>query len=167
MKGREFTMWEAIRDVLLSPNVTIILIFVLLVLMTAIFLSKSGLMQIHTEAVQIGAISHEREVVWQQCEWIRSHYDSIQTQIPHPDGYNEWRGKYLATLIMAQWFEWIYMNHFREDPSYVEIKQDRIVQMIKEHTVMPEFQCEEFEGFIRADVKECIKKLIKIRKVFK
>lgn len=159
-------MWNAIRDVLLSPNVTIIMIFILIVLMTAIFLSKSGLMQIHTEAVQIGAITHEREVVWQQCEWIRAHYDSIQTQIPHPDGYNEWRGRYLATLIMAQWFEWIYMNHFRDESGYIEIKQDRIVQIIREHTYKEEFQSPEFENFIRNDVGLCIKKLIKIRKIY-
>ena len=70
-------MWDTIREIAMSPNITIILSFAMAVFLIAVLLSKTGLLNIHTKVVQIGAADTEREVIRQQVQWIRSHCEGM------------------------------------------------------------------------------------------
>ena len=164
-------MWDAIRDVLMSSNVTyvlpqIIATFIFLILL-GVILSKIGLLNIRTESVQIGAVSREREIVRQQIDWIRQHYTGLETIIPKSKGYNEWHGKYVTERVISEWIIWIIYNHFRDTKEYIEIKQDKIVEIVRSNTIREEYHSEEFEQFLRDDTKKCVRKLIQIRNVYK
>ena len=160
-------MWEVIRDVILSPNVTIVVCFCIFILLLAVALSKTGFLTIHTEAVSLGAVSKERDVIRQQIEWARMHFYELEHSMAKPNLYDEWRGRYVAERVYDEYVEWIMFNHFSKSPAYIEIKQDKIVSLVKSLTVLDYFHSEEFEQFLREDTKKCIEKLIQIRNVYK
>ena len=160
-------MWQAIRDVILSPNVTILCTFIIFILIVAVVLSKTGLLTIHTEAVSIGAVSRERDVIRQQIEWARMHFSELEHSMTKPELYDEYRGKYVAERVYDEYVDWIMFNHFSKSPAYIEIKQDKIVALVRSLTVNDYFHTEEFEQFLREDTRKCIEKLIQIRNVYK
>ena len=160
-------MWQMIRDVLMSPNVTIVLCFLVFVLTIGVILSKTGLLQIHTNAVQIGAADRERNIIRQQVEWIKLHCSGMEASMTKPENYNEWRGKYIAECVYDEYVDWITFNHLSLSDAYIEIKQDRIVNLVNKLTTKPEFHSEEFERELREDVRTCIEKLVQIRTIYK
>lgn len=160
-------MWNTIRDVLMSPNATIILVFALFVIVIGLILSKTGLLNIHTKFVQIGAADKERNVIRQQVEWIRLHCESMESQLPRSEGYNPWRGRYIAERVYDEYVDWITFNHLTTERSYVEIKQDKIVNLVHSLVEKDEFRTREFDELLRKDTKEAIEKLVQIRDVYK
>lgn len=160
-------MWIAIRDVLLSSNVTLILCFICFILLVGIILSKTGLMQIHTSAVEIGAADRERNIIRQQTEYIKMHYEAMENTMDKPAGYDSWRGKCIMQAVCCEFIDWITLNHLTTAPAFVEIKQDRVVAIIHGLAEKQEFTNPEFDEFVRQDVKECIGKLVQIRNYYK
>lgn len=159
-------MWRAIEHVLTSPNATFILLFVVFILVVGWILSKTGLLNIHTKAVTIGAANKEREVIRQQVEWIKYHYDGLEASLPKPKDYDEWRGKFITEKVYDEYVDWITFNHISTSDSYVEVKQDKIVNLVRKYTVKEEFKSKEFEDMLRKDVKECIERLVQIRELY-
>ena len=160
-------MWETIRDVLMSPNVTVILVFLAFVFVLAIVLSKTGLLNIHTNVVQIGAAIQERNIIRQQIEWVKLHCEGMESQLPKPEGYDTWRGRYILERVYDEYVTWITFNHISTDSTYVEIKQDRIVNLVESLVEREEFKTKEFEKMLRDDTREAIEKLVQIREVYR
>lgn len=160
-------MWQTIREISMSPNITIILSFGMAVVLIAVILSKTGLLNIHTKNVQIGAADVEREVIRQQVQWIRLHCEGLESKLERPPDYNQWRGKYIAERVFDEYVEWITFNHLSTDSAYVEIKQDKIVSLVGSLVEKEEFRTQEFEEMLKKDTKEAIGKLVQIRKVYK
>lgn len=160
-------MWQFLREVLHSPNATVAFFFILIVIVVAAFLSKSGLLTVKTEKIQLGAADREREILRQQIEWIRLHCEALESEMKKPENYNAWRGKYIVSRVYDEYVDWITFNHLSTSSSYIEIKQDRIVNMVSKLTDDPLFHSDEFEEFLRRDVKNCIEKLIQIRTIYK
>lgn len=160
-------MWTAIRDILLSSNVTLILCFICFILLVGIAMSRTGLMQIHTNAVEIGAADRERNIIRQQTEYIRMHYEAMENTMSKPVDYDPWRGKCIVQAICGEFVDWITLNHLTTAPAFVEIKQDRVVSIIHRLSVKEEFTSPEFDNFVRDDVKQCITKLVQIRNYYK
>lgn len=160
-------MWDNIEHVLLSPNATVILVFLAFVVIIGVILSKTGLLNVHTENIQLGAADSERDIIRQQIEWIHLHCESMEVSLSKPDDYDPWRGKYIAERVYDEYVDWITFNHINASPAYVEIKQDKIVNLVHKYLINPYFQTEEFDNMLREDTKEAIEKLIQIRKVYK
>lgn len=160
-------MWETIRDVLMSPNVTVILVFLAFVFVLTIVLSKTGLLNIHTNVVQIGAAIQERNIIRQQIEWVKLHCEGMESQLPKPEGYDTWRGRYILERVYDEYVTWITFNHLSTDSTYVEIKQDRIVNLVESLVEREEFRTKEFEKMLRDDTRDALEKLVQIREVYK
>lgn len=160
-------MWEAISAVLMSDNAIIVIAFLAFFTMVGWWLSKKGLLNIHTESLTIGAANHERDIIRQQVEYMKLHLEALEASLEKPEGYNPWRGKYIIECLYDQYVEWITFNHINTTPTYIEVKQDRIVSLVESLTVLPEFKTDEFKDMLRADTKQCIEKLVMIRKVYK
>lgn len=159
-------MWEAIEHVLLSPNVTVILLFLVFVVVIAVGLSKTGILNIHTQNIQIGAADKERDIIRQQIEWIRLHCEGEEATLEKPEGYNEWLGKYIAERVYDEYVDWITFNHINASPAYIEIKQDKIINIIHKFAIKNEFRSPEFDERLKEDIKFTIEKLIQIRKMY-
>jgi hypothetical protein len=161
-------MWETIGKVLTSPNAGIVLTFCLFIGIIVWLLTKSGLLNIHTENVSLGAANAEREIIRQQVEWARLHLDAIEMQLKFKDDdYDIWHSKYVIEKIYDEIVTWITFNHLNMSSAYVEVKQDKIINLLKGLVLDEDYRTEDFEQFIRDDVKKSIEKLIQIRNVYK
>lgn len=160
-------MWETIHDVLISPNVTIVLVFVAFVAVIGWFLTKSGFLSVHTDNVSLGAANKEREIIRQQVEWVRLHFEAMEAQLNKDEDYDSWRGRYVAERLFDEYVNWITFNHLNMSSAYVEIKQDKVVNLVRSLTIKDEYHSEEFEQMLRDDTKNSIEKLIQIRNVYK
>lgn len=160
-------MWEAIADILTSSNAISTLLFLAVCVIGAFVLIKTGMLQIHTKMVQVGATDRERGIIRQQLDYVHLHLCSLENGLPKPKGYNEWLGKYILETVYDEYVNWITFNHISSAPSYVEVKQKRIVELIGQYTVKEEFRSEEFNEMIMKDTKQTILNLIQIRESYK
>ena len=158
-------MWETIEQVLISGNAWVVLILFIFLGFILLLLSRNGLLQIDTGNIQIGAATGEREIIRQQVEWTRLHYEGLENSMAKPEGYDHWRGRYIAERLIDEVVDWIVYNHINNSRQYIEIKQDKIINILRKYTVKEEFTSEEFENSMRKDTENCIKKLIQIREL--
>lgn len=160
-------MWETISNILTSPNAFVVLIFLAFVSVILFILVKSGVLKISTSAVQLGSGDIERNIIRQQLDYVSLHLNGLEAKLDKPDDYNEYLGKLIIEKVFDEYVNWITFNHINKSPAYVEIKQERVVSLIRQYTIKDEFRSEEFEELIRKDTKEVIEALIRIREVYK
>ena len=160
-------MWEAIGGVLTSANAKSTLLFLAVCIIGAFVLVKTGMLQVHTEAVRLGAADRERNIIRQQLDWVRRHLLGLEAGIEKPEWYNPYLGKYVVELIYDEYVNWVTFNHLSKSQAYIQIKQDQIVDLVKSTVIRDEYKTAEFEEFLRKDTEMCILALLQIREVYK
>lgn len=160
-------MWESITQVLTGPNAFVVLCFLGFMALVMVLLSKSGVLKITTSAIQLGASDIERNIIRQQLDYVILHLTGLEANLPKPEGYNEYLGKLVVEKIYDEYINWITFNHINKSPAYVALKQERVINILRQYTIREEFKSEEFENFIREDTKKVLEDLIKIREVYK
>lgn len=160
-------MWETISTILTGPNAFVVLIFLAFVSVILFILVKSGAIRISTPNMSINTGDVERNIIRQQLDYVSLHLNGLEAKLEKPDDYNEYLGKLIIEKVFDEYVNWITFNHINKSPAYVEIKQERVVSLIRQYTVKEEFRSEEFEDLIRKDTKEVIEALIRIREVYK
>ena len=160
-------MWETISTILTGPNAFVVLIFLAFVSVILFILVKSGAIRISTPNMSINTGDVERNIIRQQLDYVSLHLNGLEAKLDKPDDYNEYLGKLIIEKVFDEYVNWITFNHINKSPAYVEIKQERVVSLIRQYTVKEEFRSEEFEDLIRKDTKEVIEALIRIREVYK
>lgn len=160
-------MWEVIEHLLNGSNAIAILLFMVFVVIVLAILSKKGLISINTSTIQIGAADRERDIIRQQVEWIHMHVQGFENSLDKVEGYNEWLGRYIAEKVYDEYVSMITFNHISASPAYVDIKADKLISIVHKYASKDEYKSEEFDETIRRDTRDCIEKLIQIRKVYK
>ena len=160
-------MWETISTILTGPNAFVVLIFLAFVSVILFILVKSGAIRISTPNMSINTGDVERNIIRQQLDFVSLHLNGLEAKLDKPEDYNEYLGKLIIEKVFDEYVNWITFNHINKSPAYVEIKQERVVSLIRQYTVKDEFRTEEFEDLIRKDTKEVIEALIRIREVYK
>jgi hypothetical protein len=160
-------MWETISTILTGPNAFVVLIFLAFVSVILFILVKSGAIRISTPNMSINTGDVERNIIRQQLDYVSLHLNGLEAKLDKPDDYNEYLGKLIIEKVFDEYVNWITFNHINKSPAYVEIKQERVVSLIRQYTIKDEFRSEEFEDLIRKDTKEVIEALIRIREVYK
>jgi hypothetical protein len=160
-------MWETISTILTGPNAFVVLIFLAFVSVILFILVKSGAIRISTPNMSINTGDVERNIIRQQLDFVSLHLNGLEAKLDKPEDYNEYLGKLIIEKVFDEYVNWITFNHINKSPAYVEIKQERVVSLIRQYTIKEEFRSEEFEDLIRKDTKEVIEALIRIREVYK
>lgn len=160
-------MWQFFRDVLMSPNAGIVLTFGVFIVVIGWVLTKTGLLNIQTEKVTLGAATTEREIIRQQVEWTKLHFDGMEARLEKRDDTDQWRRKYIAECLYDEYVNWITFNHLNTSSAYIEVKQDKIVSLFRSLPVDKEYRTHEFEQYLRDDTRKSIEKLIRIREVYR
>ena len=160
-------MWETIGEILTSPNAFVVLIFLAFCAVVVLMLVKSGVLKISTSAVQIGSGDIERNIIRQQLDYVLLHLNGLEASMDKPEDYNELLGKLVIEKVYDEYVNWITFNHINKSSAYIELKQERIINLVRQYTVKEEFQSEKFEDFLRADTKKTLEDLIRIREVYK
>ena len=160
-------MWESIAQILTGPNAFVVLCFLGFLAVVIWLLSKSGVLKINTNNFQLGGSDIERNIIRQQLDYCLLHLQGLEANLPKPDGYNEYLGQLIVEKIYDELVNWITFNHINKSEAYISLKQERIINILRQYTIKDEFRSEEFENMVRTEIKKIIEDLIKIREVYK
>ena len=158
--------WENILKILTAPNAVAFLIFLIVVIILFAVLGKKGKLMFDIKGIKLGYSERERTIIRQQSEWAKRYCDSMEPRLPHPEGYDIWRSKYILECGYAEIMTWITYNHITLNESYVEIKQNKLVFLINSLTIKDEYHSEEFNDMVRNETKFIIQKLVQIRELY-
>ena len=161
-------MWEAIAKILTNSNALLVLIFLSMFVVILIILAMSGLVRIDTGSFKMGADNKERDIIRQQVEWSHSYIMGIESELyANNNELDEYLAKYILEVIFDEIIAWVVFNHINLESDYINIKQEKIKSIIKTMNVKPQYQSKEF--FKKTDrwTEEIIRKLVKIREVYK
>lgn len=158
--------WEKLAEVLLSPNAVFILVFLFVCVLVLAVLGKKGILSFDIKGVKLNSREMERTIIRQQSEWAKLYCDGMESKIPHPEGYNIWRSRYILECVYDEIMTWITYNHITRNESYVEIKQNKLIFLINSLTEKPEYHSEDFNATIKKETKFIIEKLVQIRELY-
>lgn len=157
---------ENITKILTSSNALFILITLVVILIIIGLLAKKGLLAFNIKGIKLGQSELERTIIRQQSEWAKLYCDSMEPRLPHPEGYDIWKSKYILECVYDEILTWITYNHITTNDSYIEIKQNKLIFLITSLTVKKDYQTEEFNDIIRKETKFIISKLVQIRELY-
>ena len=161
-------MWESIAQILTGPNALAVLCVLVIIIVILGILSKCGILRINTQNVSLGSDGEtERNIIRQQLDYCLLHLQGLEANLPKPEDYNEYLGQLIVEKVYDEFVNWITFNHINKSEAYISLKQERIINIIRQYTIKDEFRSEEFENMMRKDVKKIIEDLIKIREVYK
>jgi hypothetical protein len=124
-------------------------------------------LKISTSAFQLSTGDTERNIIRQQLDYVLLHLNGVEASLEKPDNYNDLLGKLIIEKIYDEYVNWITFNHINKSSAYIELKQERIVNIVQQYTVKEEFKSEKFLELIKADTKKTLEDLIRIREVYK
>lgn len=161
-------MWETIKEVLLSANAWLILIFIAFVLFVVIQMSKNGLLSIKAKGLRLGSDEKELTVVRNQSQWSYLYIMSLKGKLID-EGSDE-KARLICEVVLEKVYDkiidWITYNHINSSNSYIQIKQSEIKCLVYSQDIEEKFKTPEFEERMNSWVKEAILKLIDIRKEY-
>ena len=160
---------SAIVKILTSPNAWMVIIGVVFLSLVAFTLMKRGLIFISTDKFHFGADYRERDIIRQQVEWTHSYIMGLYGKIqPETDNrYDGYLTKYILEMVYSEIVDWITFNHINLESEYLDIKKDKIINMIFAMNIDDKFKTPEFEKQIDEWVETVIKKLVTIRQMYK
>ena len=74
-------MWETIKEVLLSANAWLILIFIAFMVFVVLQMSRSGLLSIKAKGLRLGSDEKELTVVRNQSQWSYLYIMSLKGKL--------------------------------------------------------------------------------------
>lgn len=159
-------MWDAISSVLNGSNSIFVMLFIMILIMWFSAMAKNGFFRIRIKGLKIGSEELERKIIRQQADWVKLYLDGMETRLPHPEGYDTWRSKYILERIYDEILTWITYNHISTDEIYIGIKQNRVINLVNSLTIKEEYQTDEFRKIIKNEMAFVITKLVEIRKLY-
>ena len=154
-------------DLINSPHAGLVLMLAGFVVVLAIFLTKRGLLGIHTKYVSLGDGAREQAIIRNQIEDAYLFISSLEGKIMVDNSqYNGYFTKYVLEKVYDKVVEWIIYNHITDNEVYVQTKQDQLRSLVYSLNVRDEFKTPEFAARMDKWTLELIKKLIRVRKIY-
>lgn len=165
-------MWEAIATIMTNQNALMVILFGIAIFLLMVVLAKKGYIRINTDKFAMGDDYRERAIIQQQTEWAHVYCQGLKSQVDifckDIEGYDPYITMYMLERMYSEVVEWITYNHINLDSDYIGIKQDRIKALVASLTVMPAvFTSSKFSKQVDTWTDEIIRKLVKIREVYK
>jgi len=159
---------EGLKEVLMSPNAWMFLLFVTFALFVLNRMAKNGLLSFKGKGLRLGSDEKELTIIRNQTQWAHLYVMSRKGKLIEEDSSE--LTKVLCENILEKVYdkiiEWITFNHINSSNSYVEIKQSEIKCLVYSLVISEEFKTPEFETRMNGWVKEVILNLINIRKEY-
>lgn len=159
---------DSLINALASENGWLVALLCIIVVILVIMGARAGLFSLKTDKILIGKDARETEqkVIRHQIEYAKTAIEGTERDIPHADDYNEFRAKFILEKCYDEVIKWIIQNHIDCSETYMSIKEDMIVNIIKKHTESEIYNTEEFYDKVRKSVDEMIKRLVQIRETY-
>lgn len=162
-------MWESLERILNGNNAIPVIVFALITLCVFVVLSKKGIISINKGGVRIGSDETERTIIRNQTQWVYLYIMSIKGKVlpANPDLMQILLAENVLEKVYDKIVDWINYNHINSANSYIEIKQSEIKCLVySQDKLDEEYKTPEFAVRMEEWVKECILKLIQIRKEY-
>lgn len=152
----------------MSNNGWIIALLIAVIAFLIIKSAKAGLFSFKSDKIKIGKDARltEQTVIRHQIEFAKTAIEGFERDIPKPENYDQFRGRYILEKLFDEVINWIIFNHIERTKAYVTIKQDIIISIIKKHTINEMYTSTEFIKQVKKDVEYIINKLIDIREEY-
>lgn len=161
---------ESLKEIVTSPNAWLFLLFLVIVLVLLIKMSKSGLFNVKTKTIQIGTLSNsenERLILTKQNNLAYSYIMALEPIIDDDDELKHYITMCMLQKVYAEVIKWILANHMSTSNEYVELKQTEIISVVTSLAVNPKIREKEFTDRIKTWTRELITKLVQIRELNK
>lgn len=160
-------MWEALTEIINSSNGSTVVVVFLICVLIAFVLVKGGFLSVHTNAIRLGAIDNERNIIQLQQDYVKQHLKAEEKKLRKPKDYDKKLGQIIVQACYIEYCDWIAHNHFTTHEDYISLKQQQLIDVVSEWTEKEEFKSEEFIEFIKNDTKATIVQLINMREIYK
>lgn len=161
-------LFESLKEIVTSPNAWLFLLFLVVVLILVIKMSKNGLFNVKTKTIQIGAIGNsenERLILTKQNNLAYSYIMALEPIIDDDDELKHYITMCMLQKVYAEVIKWILANHMSTSNEYVELKQTEIVSVVTSLAVNPKIREKEFTDRIKSWTRELITKLVQVREL--
>lgn len=163
---RGVSMWESIKDVLISQNSWMVLLtIVFLIIIVSIGVAK-GWIQINTNKFKVGESDNERRIIRNQIQYSESEIEAFITKLPKTDTFDEWRAKYILEKAYDVFVDAISLNHITDDEIYMETKKSKIWSIIIQYTFNDMYKSDEFKKLVFSKVEDILSHLVAIRQYY-
>lgn len=153
-----------LANILNSENSVKSFIFFFITLITLIVLVKKGVISFKGKGLTVGNNETERTIIRSQIQYAQTAVGDFYHSIPYWEGRDEWRLKYIMSLISDIFVSIAMFNHVTTEPIYIELKQRAVWQCIIENADNPKVLSENFKVEVYKETENIIKKFIEIRK---
>lgn len=156
---------EYFKEIVTSPNAWLFLVFVVVVLVLLIKMSKSGLFKIKTKVFQIGYSENERIILTKQNQLAYSYIMALEPIIQEDGELKKYITLCMLQKVYAEVIKWILANHMNTSDEYVTLKQEEITYLVSSLAINPKIRNKEFTDRMKGWTRELIERLVQVREV--
>lgn len=157
---------DGLKEILTSPNAWLFLLFLIIMLVMFIKMSKAGLFSLKTKNLQIGNSEIERTIIRNQTDLAYLYIMALEAKIDADHQFNFYITRYILEKVYDEVIEWITFNHITTAKEYIEIKQEKITYLVNGIGVNPKIQTKEFKERMNGWTKELIERLVQVRELY-
>lgn len=159
-------MWEAIQGTLTSDNFlkSVIGIGALVILLA--ILVKKGLISFKGKGLKVGNSDTERTIIRNQIMFVKTEISDFYNRIPHFEGRDEWRLRYIMEKCLDVLVDAVSLNHLTLEPVYVDLKCRAVWDEILQNSDNLNILSDDFKKVVYDETKHIIEKLIEIREYY-
>lgn len=157
---------DGLKEILISPNAWLFLVFLSIVIVMFVKLSKAGLFSLKTKNLQIGNSEIERTIIRNQADLAYLYIMALESKIDSDHQFNFYITRYILEKVYDEVIEWITFNHITTAKEYIEIKQEKITYLVNGIGVNPKIQTKEFKERMNGWTKELIERLVQVRELY-
>lgn len=160
--------WDAIKELISSPNAWMFLLFIGFAIFILMRMSKIGLLSFKGKGLRIGSDEKELTIIRNQSQWAYLYIMSRKGKLIDEDSTEiiQLRCDRILEKVYDKVIEWITFNHINSSNTYIDIKQSEVKCLVYSLITSEKFKTPEFEQRMNGWVREVIFNLINIRKEY-
>lgn len=160
--------FSQLKDVLVSPNAWMFLLFCAGMIFLISFLAKKGFFSYRGKNLTVGSNEKELNIVRNQIQWSHLFIMSLKLDIIKldDDELKNIRCDNILEKVFDKVVEWITLNHINPQESYSMIKKSEIRALINSLASDEYYRSDEFLQRVDKWVDVVITHLLKIRKEY-
>lgn len=156
----------SLKEVVTSPNAWLFLLFLVVLVILFIKMSKSGLFKVNTKTLQIGNSEIDRKILEKQNSISYSYIMALEPIIDEDGELQHYITMYMLEKVYDEVIKWIIANHMSTSKEYVQMKQQEITCLVSSLAVNPKVRSKEFMDRIKDWTKELIERLVQVRELY-
>lgn len=159
-------MWDSLGKIFTSDNGVAVILFVVFAMFFVGHLLNKGHIHFKNNVLSVGDGERERTILRYQSEYAYNFVSAWERDIEKPGDWGDYRGKYIFMLVVSEINRWLMFNHLEASESYIRIKTETVLHIIRKRSDLEFVRSDEFETVVYVQIDRLIRRLIDIRKQY-